>query len=149
MAAIEQREFRSRRGEDSFRAVFEQAAVGVAQIETKTSRFVMVNQRYCDIVGYTAEELIGLTIQEISYPDDLPANERNLKLLRAGAIREFSMEKRYYRKDGGIVWVELTVSAMWAPGEEPDYHIAVVVDLTKRKKAEDELRKFSRGSSRA
>ena len=144
MAAIEQREFRSRRGEDSFRAVFEQAAVGVAQIETKTSRFVMVNQRYCDIVGYTAEELIGLTIQEISYPDDLPANERNLKLLRAGAIREFSMEKRYYRKDGSIVWVELTVSAMWAPGEVPDYHIAVVVDLTKRKKAEDELRKFSR-----
>ena len=144
MAAIEQREFRSRRGEDSFRAVFEQAAVGVAQIETKTSRFVMVNQRYCDIVGYTAEELIGLTIQEISYPDDLPANERNLKLLRAGAIREFSMEKRYYRKDGGIVWVELTVSAMWAPGEVPDYHIAVVVDLTRRKKAEDELRKFSR-----
>ena len=76
MAAIEQREFRSRRGEDSFRAVFEQAAVGVAQIETKTSRFVMVNQRYCDIVGYTVEELIGLTIQDISYPDDLPANER-------------------------------------------------------------------------
>ena len=99
MAAIEQREFRSRRDEDSFRAVFEQAAVGVAQVETKTGRFVMVNQRYCDIVGYTAEELIGLTIQEISYPDDLPANERNLKLLRAGAIREFSMEKRYYRKD--------------------------------------------------
>ena len=54
------------------------------------------------------------------------------------------MEKRYYRKDGSIVWVDLTVSAMWAPGEEPDYHIAVVVDLTRRKKAEDELRKFSR-----
>ena len=57
MAAIEQREFRSRRGEDPFRAVFEQAAVGVAQVETKTGHFVMVNQRYCDIVGYTAEEL--------------------------------------------------------------------------------------------
>ena len=144
MAAIEQREFRSRRGEDSFRAVFEQAAVGVAQVETKTGRFVMVNQRYCDIVGYTAEELTGLTIQAISYPDELPANEHFLALLKAGAIREFSMEKRYYRKDGSIVWVDLTVSAMWAPGEEPDYHIAVVVDLTKRKKAEDELRKFSR-----
>ena len=136
MAAIEQREFRLCRGEDSFRAVFEQAAVGVAQVKTKTGRFVMVNQRYCDIVGYTAEELTGLTIQAISYPDELPANEHFLALLKAGAIREFSMEKRYYRKDGGIVWVDLTVSAMWAPGEEPDYHIAVVVDLTKRKKAE-------------
>ena len=144
MAAIEQREFRSRRGEDSFRAVFEQAAVGVAQVETKTGRFVTVNQRYCDIVGYTTEELTGLAYRAISYPDELPANERYLKLLKAGVIREFSMEKRYYRKDGSLVWVDLTVSAMWAPGEEPDYHIAVVVDLTKRKKAEDELRKFSR-----
>jgi PAS domain S-box-containing protein len=139
-----QRTFTSRRGEDSFRAVFEQAAVGVAQIETKTSRFVMVNQRYCDVVGYPAEELIGLTTQAISYPDDIPANERYLAQLKAGAIREFSMEHRYYRKDGSVVWVELTVSAMWEPGEEPDYHIAVIVDLTKRKKAEDELRKFSR-----
>jgi PAS domain S-box-containing protein len=144
MEAIEQEESRPSRGEDSFRAVFEQAAVGVAQVETKTGRFVMVNKRYCDIVGYTAEELTGLTVQAISYPDELPANERYLALMTAGAIREFSMEKRYYHKDGSTVWVDLTVSAMWAPGEEPDYHIAVVVDLTKRKKAEDELRKFSR-----
>ncbi len=118
--------------EERFRALFERAAVGVAQIVSHTGEFVLINQRYCDIVGYTREEMTQRTFQQITHPDDLKEDLDNVQLLLAGAIREFSMDKRYFRKDGSIVWVNLTVSPMWEPGEEPDYHIAVVEDITRR-----------------
>ncbi len=130
--------------EARFRALFEQAAVGVAQIETKTGRFVSVNQRYCDILGYSIEEMTKLSFHAISHPDDLRENLEKVELMLEGAIREFSLEKRYIRKNGSIIWVNLTVSPMWAPLEKPDYHIAVVEDITHRKQSEEELRKFSR-----
>jgi|GEM_PF-1769029 len=133
-----------RDSEAQFRALFEQAAVGVAQVDTNTGRFVRANQRYCNIVGYTVAEMMDLTQQAISHPDDLPAHLRELESLKAGAIREFSLEERYLRKDGHVVWVELSASAMWVPGGQPDFHIAVVVDITGRKSVEEELRKFSR-----
>jgi PAS domain S-box-containing protein len=125
--------------EERFRVIFEQAAVGVAQIASRTGGFVRINQRYCDILGYTSDEMKQRTFQEITYPDDLQADLYNVQLLLDGEIREFSTEKRYYRKDGSIVWVDLSVSPMWASGEEPNYHIAVVEDITQRKQAEGEL----------
>jgi PAS domain S-box-containing protein len=125
-----------RRSEERFRALFEQAAVGVAQIETPTGRFFRVNRKYCDIVGYSLEEMNRLSFQEITHPDDLQEDLDNMELLRSDRIREFSMEKRYIRKDGSPVWVDLSVSAMWAEGGTPDYHIAVVVDITERRLAE-------------
>jgi two-component system sensor histidine kinase/response regulator len=127
-----------------FRAIFEQAAVGVAQMETGTGRFVRVNQRYCDLIGYTVDELTDLTFQDITHPDDLKTNLEKIKLLQAGVIRDFSMEKRYYRRDGSIVWVNLTVSPMWARGGTPDYHIAIVEDISRRKRIEEDLLIFSR-----
>jgi len=126
-----------RESEAKFRVLFEQAAVGVAQIETATGRFMRINQRYGDIIGYSQEEMISRTFQEITYPEDLQEDLRNMEELVAGKIREFSMEKRYHHKNGDLTWVHLTVSPMWAPGELPDYHIAVVQDITKRKRAEE------------
>ena len=123
-----------------FRVLFEQAAVGVAQIETATGRFVRINQRYGDIVGYSQEEMRSYTFQEITYPEDLKADLEKMEQLIAGNILEFSMEKRYQHKNGSLVWVNLTVSPMWAPGESPDYHIAVVQDITKRKEAQEAAR---------
>ncbi len=132
-------ESRLRESEERFRAIFEQAAVGVAQIETNTGRFYRVNQAYCDIVGYKQEEMTATTFMKITHPDDLQGDLDNMQKLVAGEIREFSMEKRYFRTDGSIVWVYLTVSPMWSIGEEPNYHIAVVEDITERKRAEEEL----------
>jgi PAS domain S-box-containing protein len=121
-------------------AIFEQAAVGVAQVETATGRFVRINQRYCNIVGYTGEEMEKLDFQTITHPDDLPADINNMRRLVDGQIRGFTREKRYYRKDGSIVWVNLTVSPLWQPGEPPSFTIAMVEDITEHKRAEEALR---------
>jgi PAS domain S-box-containing protein len=131
--------------EQRFRILFEQAAVGVAQIVTKTGQFVRINQKYCNIVGYTVEEMTTSTFMEITHPDDLSADLNNMKKLTDNQIHEFSMEKRYIHKSGEIVWVNLTVSSMWNIGDDPDYHIAVVEDITTRKQAENALTEFLDG----
>jgi len=119
-----------------FLAIFNQAAVGVAQIETATGKFRMVNSKYCEITGYAEPEMQQITYPSITHPEDLQASLDYMEKLKSGEISEFSMEKRYVKKDGVLVWVKLTVSPMWKPGEEPDYHIAVVLDITDRKLAE-------------
>ena len=129
-----------RESENRFRALFEQAAVGVAQIETATGRFIRVNQRYCDIVGYSRDELESLTCQSVTHPDDLKDDLRHLRQMRDGHIREFTMAKRYRRKDGTLVWVSRTVSPLWAPGEQPNCHVAVVQDVTANRRLEEVLR---------
>ena len=127
--------------EGRFRSIFEQAAVGVALIESKTGRFLDINRRYCEIVGYSIDELTGgRTFLEITHPDDLQPDLDNMARLMAGEVRSFSMEKRYFHKDGSIVWVNLTVSPTWKAGEEPDAHVAVVEDITEFKQAEAVIR---------
>ncbi|MEO6753083.1 MAG: PAS domain S-box protein, partial [Chthoniobacteraceae bacterium] len=95
--------------EARFRAIFELAAVGVALV-SKDGAWLDVNQRLCDIVGYTREELLGLTFQDITHPDDLDADLGHVRQMLAGHIRTYAMEKRYIRRGGGIVWIALTVS---------------------------------------
>jgi PAS domain S-box-containing protein len=129
-----------RESEGRFRSLFEQAAVGVSQVETATGRFLKANRKYCDIVGYSLEEMMSRTFQEITHPDDLPKDLDNMKKLVKGDIREFTMEKRYLHKSGEIVWVSLSVSARWDVGEEPTWHIAVVEDITERKRTEEAMR---------
>lgn len=130
-----------RESESRFRTLFEQAAVGVAQLDTTTGRFIRVNQKYCDILGYTRQEMLNLDFQTITHPADLEADLSNMRRLVLGEIREFGMEKRYYCKDGCVIWVSLTVSPLWAEGEQPSTHIAVVQDITERKRAEEALEK--------
>jgi PAS domain S-box-containing protein len=129
-----------RESEERFRTLFEQAAVGVAQIETKTGRFLRINQKYCDIVGYSVEELRSRSVQEIIHPDDLQADLDSMEKLIKGDITDFAMEKRYSHKKGKIVWVNITVSRMWGAGQEPNYHIAVIEDVTERKNEEQRRR---------
>ncbi len=130
-----------RENESLLRTVFEQAAVGVAMIETATGKFIQVNQRYCDIVGYRHAEMTGgMTFQQLTYPDDLPEDLSNMEKLVAGEISEFSMEKRYIHKNDQIVWVKLNVSATWGLGEPALRHIAVVEDISEKKQAEQKLK---------
>ena len=129
--------------EQLFHAIFEQAAVGVALIETATGRFVRVNQRYGEILGLAQDDMMATTFMAITHPDDLQADLNNMEELKAGRIREFCMEKRYLRSDGSIVWVDLTVSPLWEVGEQPSFHIAVVQDSTERKQAEQNLAKLN------
>jgi PAS domain S-box-containing protein len=127
---------------ERFRAIFDQAAVGIAEIETQTGRFTRVNRKYCDLVGIEAKDLTATTFMAITHPDDLQADLDNMEKLKTGESHEFSMEKRYIRPDGDIVWVNLTVLPLWGDGEPTRYHVAVVEDVTGRKRAEAELRQL-------
>jgi diguanylate cyclase (GGDEF)-like protein/PAS domain S-box-containing protein len=132
-----------RESEGRFRGLVEQAAVGVAEIDINTGRFLTVNRRLCEMVGRTEEELLNTTFQAITHPEDLQLHEGKTQMMLAGEIGHYSLEKRYLRKDGGIVWVNITVSPLWKPGEAPERNIAVVEDFTDRKRMEEEIREMS------
>ncbi|MDQ3913159.1 MAG: PAS domain S-box protein, partial [Actinomycetota bacterium] len=128
-----------RESEEWFRATFEQAAVGIAHNALNGS-WLRVNQRLCDILGYSREELLGRTFQGITYPDDLDTDLEQSRRLLSGEISTYSMEKRYIKKDGSVVWGNLTVSLVREFSGEPKYFIAVVEDITERKQVEQELK---------
>ena len=128
-----------RESEERFRATFEQVAVGIAHV-APDGRWLRVNRKLCDIVGYTHEELLHKTFQDITHPDDLEADLVSVRKMLAGELSTYSMEKRYFRKDGSIVWVNLTVSLVHDASGAPDYFISVVEDISERKHAEEEVR---------
>jgi diguanylate cyclase (GGDEF)-like protein/PAS domain S-box-containing protein len=132
-----------RESEGRFRGLVEQAAVGVSEIDMKTGRFLTVNRRLCEMVGRTEDEMLATTFQAITHPEDLDLHEEKTQMMLAGEIDHYSLEKRYLRKDGKEVWVEITVSTLWKPGETPGRIIAVVEDITDRKRMEEEIREMS------
>jgi PAS domain S-box-containing protein len=140
IAEREQIETELRDSRNLFIAIFEQAAVGVAMSDSKTGGFHRINKRYCDIVGYSHEEMTATNYMQLTHPDDLQTDLDNMKQLVDAKIDSFSMEKRYFHKDGSIVWVNLTVSPMWDKGGRPDFHIAVIENITDRKQAAENKR---------
>ncbi len=125
--------------EERFRATFEQAAVGIAHVGLD-GRFLRVNGKLCEILGYTQAELMRLTFQEITAPDWLDADLENVRKVLAKELATYSMEKCYVRKDGALVWANLTVSLAREPNGEPRYFISVIQDISRRKAMEEALR---------
>ncbi|MFA4957597.1 MAG: PAS domain S-box protein [Candidatus Methanoperedens sp.] len=123
-----------------FQAIFDQAAVGIILVEAITGRFLRANKKYCDIVGYSEEELCNMDLQSITHPDDLKHNSEKIELLISGKIREFSIDKRYICKNGEFIWVNETISPIWSPGEKPSHHITLIQDIKSRKN-DDALQK--------
>ena len=130
----------ARESETRFHTVFNQAAVGMAQVESDSGRLVRINQRFCDIVGYAPEQLQHMHMHELIHPDDLERGRAPLRQLLAGEVAEYRQEKRYVRKDGNLVWVDVTTSAMREEGRNGQHYIVVVQDITRRRKTEEELR---------
>jgi PAS domain S-box-containing protein len=126
--------------EERFRATFEQAAVGIAHVASD-GRWMRVNEKLCDIVGYTREELLHKTFQEITWHQDLDSDMDHFRQLLEGQIQTYSMEMRYIRKGGTIVWTNLTVSIVRHVSNDPAYFIAVIEDISERKLAEENLKK--------
>lgn len=124
-----------RESEERFRSTFEQAAVGVAHV-APDGRFLRVNEKLCRILDYSRDELLARTFQDITHPSDLEADLAEVRRMLDGTIQTYSIEKRYLRKDGAIVWVELTVSLLRDASREPKYFISVVEDISARKQAE-------------
>ena len=128
---IKQAEIALQKSEAKFRNTFEQAAVGLAHV-APDGKWLMVNQKLCQIVGYTKEELLQKTFQDITHPEDLESDLEYVRQMLAGEISTYSLEKRYICKDGSSVWINLTVSLVRGIDGEPEYFISAIEDISAR-----------------
>lgn len=125
--------------DERYRVLFEQAAEGVAEIDTNTGTILRANRKFCSILGYERDEILSMNSVMLTHPDHLSAELQNMQALKEGRIREFMLEERCYRKDSSPVWIKLTVSPTWEPGALPSTHIAIIQDISIRKSAEENL----------
>jgi PAS domain S-box-containing protein len=121
-----------------FRSTFENAAVGIALVGIDGS-WLRVNQRLCEIVGYPHDELVHKTFQDITHPDDLPADLDQFGQLVRGEIPSYRLQKRYNHKAGHSVWINLTRALQRDAAGHPLYCISIVEDISQRKQAEQAL----------
>ncbi len=128
-----------RESERLFRGSFDDASIGMALVGID-GRWLQVNRALCEIVGYSEEELLEKSFQEITHPDDLEADLEYVRRMLAGEIRTYQMEKRYLHKDGRVVWILLNVSLMRGKDDEPLYFIGQMQDITERRRAEEKYR---------
>ena len=122
---------------ERFQSAFDHAAIGMALVGTD-GRWLEINSAVCRIVGYDPETLLGMTFQDITHPEDLDTDLEYLNQMLAGEIRSYQMEKRYVRRDGELIWVLLSVSAVYDDSGEVLYFISQIQDINERKSAEDE-----------
>lgn len=122
--------------EERFRLAFEEAPIGVALVGTD-GRFMRVNNVLCEMVGYSPDELTGLTFQAITHPDDLDLDLALMQQLARGEIPRYQLGKRYVRKDGSLVDIMLNGSVVRGPDGAPIYYIAQIEDITQRKRTEE------------
>ena len=134
--------------EQRFRATFEQAAVGIAHVSAE-GRWLRVNKRLCELVGYSSAELLELTFSDITHAEDRKADWDKAQALLRGEITTYSMEKRYFHKNGAIIWVNLTASLVRHPDGSPNYFISVIEDIRERKQAEEVLLRQSKELTRS
>jgi PAS domain S-box-containing protein len=128
-----------RESEERFRRTFELAGSGLAHIGMDR-RFIRVNRRLCEILGYPEQELLKLRGKDISHPEDSDVINEQRPRLYSGEIDEVRLEKRYLRKDGSVVWVQFTMVVERGADGRPKYEIAVYDDITARRQAEERLR---------
>lgn len=124
-----------RSSEARFRSTFEQAAVGIAHI-SPGGTWLRVNRRLCTMLGYSEDELLTLTFQNITCPDDLQPSLERVGQLLSGEVSHYRHEKRYIRKQGDIIWASVTVSRHLGLDGDTEYIIAVIEDISARKAAE-------------
>ncbi len=118
-------------------ATFEQAAIGITHL-TLDEQWISVNQRYCEITGYSREEILNFKVEHLTHPDDVPASLEFIRRIRSGELPEYRMEKRYIRKNGDVIWVHLTVSIVRSATGAPLYLVGFIEDITQRRDAQTE-----------
>jgi PAS domain S-box-containing protein len=130
-----------RESEERFRGMFEAAAAGIAT-STRGGRYLQTNAAYCQMLGYTAEELRTMDFASVTHPDDLALNLHLRDELLAGQRESFIMEKRYITKGGEIIWVRHSVSSTHGPGGEINTLVVIAEDITWRKRTEARFRRL-------
>jgi PAS domain S-box-containing protein len=125
--------------EAKFRGIFENAFVGVALVGLDGT-WLQVNERMCELLGYERDELVTRKFQDITHPDDLQGDLQLISELMAGRIKNYKMDKRYIRKDGGIIWASLTVALQNGADGAPLHFISIVSDISDRIAAQQHQR---------
>jgi PAS domain S-box-containing protein len=128
------------RSEAKFRAVFEQAALGIGRVNFSNARWMDVNTAFCDMLGRSKDEMLTLPWTAITHPDDVQLDLEPFKRMARGELESYSVEKRFIHKNGHHVWARLTLSLVRDTGGQPDYEIAIIQDITQSKRAHEELR---------
>lgn len=129
--------------EARLRAFFDASAAGLVQIDPRTRRFLRVNEAFCDLTGYRPDELLGLTTDDLTHPDDRMRDDELLAPMLAGEVCAYFSEKRYVRKDGGSIHVVVGASLIRDPEGRPSRTAAVAIDVTARRHAEAEVRRLN------
>ena len=129
--------------EAEFRASFHSIAVGQAQVEPTSGRYLRVNQKFCEIAGYSEEELLGMTFRDLTLPEDREEDSAAHGRMVRGEAPANDRVKRYLRKDGTSVWVHVIASMIHGADGQPPRTLAVVQDITERKAAEEVVRKLN------
>ena len=135
---LRQERDRLRESETLYSNMVELAAIGISHVDVN-GRFVHVNRRLCDMLGYTREELLERSVVDISHPDDRSETDKGRQRLQAGEIDSFKIEKRYLRKDGTPIWVHLTIAAQRAADGRRLNDISIVEDITERREAQSRV----------
>lgn len=125
--------------ESRYRAIFENAPVGIAEFDPFSRKFLRVNPKYREMLGYTSDELHQKTSSELTYPGDPQLDYNTSQQLIQGKMNEYRHEKRYVRKDGKVMWAELSISVVREPSGAPMFLIAIALDIGSRKQSEERL----------
>ena len=126
-----------RESEDKFRYIFENASVGKSL--TYVSGEAKINRAFCEMLGYTTEELANIHWQDITYADDIEHSQKKMDLLMSGQQESAQFIKRYVHKNGTVVWGDVHTSLRRDADNIPKYYMTTVIDITERKRAEDEI----------
>lgn len=121
--------------EMSYRSLFNQAAVGISR-KTPEGIFIDINDKACDILGHSRQELLNMGCRDITHPDDIERDQIMMRKALDGELDEYNLEKRYIRKDGETVWINLTVSLIRHDDGRPNFFITIIEEIEARKKAE-------------
>jgi PAS domain S-box-containing protein len=125
--------------EAEFRSLFELSAVGAAQAHPDTGRLTRVNKRFCEITGYSADELLAMTYRDLTHPEDVAMDAVKIQAVKQRQAETWESEKRYIRKDGGIVWVSVNGTIIRDKNGRPYCLLATIRDITRRRQAEEAL----------
>jgi PAS domain S-box-containing protein len=140
ITARKEAEHALKESEERFRVIFENVEVGIAYLSNK-ALFIRQNRRFSEILGYSQEDLQKKSYLDITYPEDRALSKDNVDLLTSGKVNFFSMEKRYFKADGSIVWGHVTCSPIRNPDGSLNFFVVVIEDITARKEAEEALRR--------
>jgi PAS domain S-box-containing protein len=124
-----------------FRTIFDQAAIGIARLDSLSGKILETNTKYGELLGYTPKELSRFDYMQLNHPEDTQEDYNNMQMINSGEIREYTINKRIIKKNGDIGWVKLTVSTLRENGLGPEEHVALIEDITEKRLSELNLKK--------